>query len=207
MSGGLSRASLPAWLPKSQVFLTFLSPCLGQLQDVLHKCISSTVTLSSTGTGSSVLGIPALLADIQMKSAVSKGDPVTAQQIPLMQDCSGNQTDSSYPQFCAINPSIAPLRTKTCFLLLHTLQVLDDDTAFSLPPARPESSLDSHWIPTHPYHLCFHILVSSEFVNIFLWQYQDTHNCVDSVSLSCFSDISHLGRKCQTSMVSLLFTA
>lgn len=103
MSGGLSIASPPAWLPKSQVFLTFLSPGLGQLQGVLHECISA-VPLSSTGTGSSVLGISALLADIQTKSAVSKGDPVTAQQIPLMQDCSGNQTESSYPQFFAITP-------------------------------------------------------------------------------------------------------
>lgn len=65
---------------------------------------ASALLLSSTGAGRPVLGIPALLEDIQMKSAVSKGDPVTAQQIPLMQDCSGNQTDSSYPQFCAITP-------------------------------------------------------------------------------------------------------
>lgn len=103
MSGGLSRSSPETRLPKSQVFLLFLSPCLEQLQDILQECLSA-VTLSSTGTGRSVSGIPVLLADIQMKSAVSKGDPVTAQQIPLMQDCSGNQTESSYPQFCAITP-------------------------------------------------------------------------------------------------------
>lgn len=134
---------------------------------------------------------PALLVDIQLKSAVSKGDPVTAQQIPLKQDCSVIRLIALILDFVPLPPS-----SSSDTWWWHCIFPFP-----FLPWIQP-----SHWIPAHPYHLCFHILVSSDFVNIFLSQCQDSHDCVDSVSWSCFSDISHLGGKCQTSMVSLLFT-